>query len=273
MRIWSRIRWPKSMRIHADPDPEHWLRIQDPVPFWPLDPGSRMGFFPIPDPGSRILNPYIFESLVTILWVKSTRILCKLALFFYFFTCSIHYIGGTRYRNFWTWKEWAKHSPCLWRHNLVRGRWGERAWWQRQPAAAGGHGWQCSSRRTLCPRHSRTAVRDIGEEQMVYFPKSSFILKGYFSSKEAISHKKISCTQRLPSHPQRHITSAEANISHPQRLNLIHRGYRYFSSTGDTRRSLHLIHRDKILYTEVNISSAEATSHSHSQRQHHVQRG
>jgi hypothetical protein len=26
------------------------IRIRDPVPFWPLDPGSGIGFFRIPDP-------------------------------------------------------------------------------------------------------------------------------------------------------------------------------------------------------------------------------
>ncbi len=35
------------------------IRIRDPVPFWPLDPdpGSGIGFFRIPDPGSRIPDP------------------------------------------------------------------------------------------------------------------------------------------------------------------------------------------------------------------------
>jgi hypothetical protein len=36
-----------------------WIR--DPVPFWPLDPGSGIGFFRIPDLGSRIQNPYFLE--------------------------------------------------------------------------------------------------------------------------------------------------------------------------------------------------------------------
>ncbi len=31
--------------------------IRDPVPFWPLDPGSGIGFFRIPDLGSRIPDP------------------------------------------------------------------------------------------------------------------------------------------------------------------------------------------------------------------------
>jgi hypothetical protein len=50
-------------------DPGQWIRqccgsgsgIRDPVLFWPLDPGSRIGFFRIPDFGSRIPNPYIWE--------------------------------------------------------------------------------------------------------------------------------------------------------------------------------------------------------------------
>jgi hypothetical protein len=33
------------------------IRIWDPVPFWPLDPGSVIGFFS----GSRIPNPYFWE--------------------------------------------------------------------------------------------------------------------------------------------------------------------------------------------------------------------
>jgi hypothetical protein len=37
------------------------IRIRDPVPFWPLDPGSGLGFFRIPDPRSRIPNPYFWE--------------------------------------------------------------------------------------------------------------------------------------------------------------------------------------------------------------------
>ncbi len=34
------------------------LRIRDPVPFWPLDPGSGIGFFRIPAP---IPSPYFWE--------------------------------------------------------------------------------------------------------------------------------------------------------------------------------------------------------------------
>jgi hypothetical protein len=37
------------------------IRIRDPVPFWPLDPGSGIGFFRIPDLGSRIPNSYFWE--------------------------------------------------------------------------------------------------------------------------------------------------------------------------------------------------------------------
>ncbi len=36
-----------------------WIR--DPVPFWPLDPGSGISFSLIPDLGSRIPNPYFWE--------------------------------------------------------------------------------------------------------------------------------------------------------------------------------------------------------------------
>jgi hypothetical protein len=50
------------------------IRIRDPVPFRPLDPGSGKGFSGslISDPGSQ---NHIFESLVTIFWVKSSIIL------------------------------------------------------------------------------------------------------------------------------------------------------------------------------------------------------
>jgi hypothetical protein len=48
------------------------IRIRDPVPFLPMDPGSgiRNGFFP--DPRSQT---HMFESLVTIFGVKSSIIL------------------------------------------------------------------------------------------------------------------------------------------------------------------------------------------------------
>ncbi len=32
------------------------IRIRDPVPFWPLDPGSGIGFFRIPDPKPILLR-------------------------------------------------------------------------------------------------------------------------------------------------------------------------------------------------------------------------
>jgi hypothetical protein len=55
----------KIIRIHNTAG--HWygggtgmivlrIRIRDPVPFYPKDPGSGMTFFP--DPGSRIPDPY-----------------------------------------------------------------------------------------------------------------------------------------------------------------------------------------------------------------------
>ncbi len=55
------------------------LNARDTVPFWPLDPGSVIGFFRISVPGSQ---PHIFENLLTIL-VKSSIILWKLAQNFF----------------------------------------------------------------------------------------------------------------------------------------------------------------------------------------------
>ncbi len=59
--VWILIQIPKSLDSH------HWsgcgacfyavLRIRDPVPFWPLNPGSGIGFFRIPDLGLRIPDP------------------------------------------------------------------------------------------------------------------------------------------------------------------------------------------------------------------------
>ena len=46
------------------------IRIRDPVPFWPLDPGSGIGFFRIPDLGSRIPNPYFWELIDNFLGKK-----------------------------------------------------------------------------------------------------------------------------------------------------------------------------------------------------------
>ncbi len=50
-------------RSFADPGPG------DPVPFWPLDPGSGMGKNQDPGSGSGMNNPdQISESLKTIFW-------------------------------------------------------------------------------------------------------------------------------------------------------------------------------------------------------------
>ncbi len=89
---------------YADPDPggQKWptkngkptkcdvlnsvlrIRIRDPGSgaFWPLDPGSGIGFFRISDPGSR---EHIFKSFLTIFLVKSSIILWKLAQIFCYF--------------------------------------------------------------------------------------------------------------------------------------------------------------------------------------------
>ncbi len=61
-------------------------RIRDPVPFWPLDPGSGMGFFRIPDLGSQ---DHILQSFLTIFLVKSSIILWKLAQIFFFITSKL----------------------------------------------------------------------------------------------------------------------------------------------------------------------------------------
>ncbi len=59
------------------------IRIRDPGlgAFWPLDPGSGISFFRIPDLGSRISDPgsqdYIFKSFLAIFLVKSSIILWK----------------------------------------------------------------------------------------------------------------------------------------------------------------------------------------------------
>jgi hypothetical protein len=49
------------------------LRIRDPVPFWPLDPGSGTGKKQDPDPGwiTRIIFP---RALKTIFWVKIPKL-------------------------------------------------------------------------------------------------------------------------------------------------------------------------------------------------------
>ncbi len=51
------------------------LRIEDPVPFWPLDPGSGIGFFRILDPNPIFLRTYWQ------FWLKSSIILRKLNFF------------------------------------------------------------------------------------------------------------------------------------------------------------------------------------------------
>ena len=59
------------------------LRIRDPVPIWPLDQGSGLGFLRIPDLGtrSRIPNPYFWE-LSDNFPVKSTTVLSEFAQIF-----------------------------------------------------------------------------------------------------------------------------------------------------------------------------------------------
>jgi hypothetical protein len=78
---WIRIRigiQPKMLdpdqdEMNADPQPCFLpvLRIWDPVIFCPLDLGYGIDFFL--DPGS---STHIYESLVTIFWVKSTVVHC-----------------------------------------------------------------------------------------------------------------------------------------------------------------------------------------------------
>jgi hypothetical protein len=62
------------------------IRIRDPVPFCPLDPGSGIGFFQISDPGSQT---HTFESFMTIFWVKNSIILGKLTQTFFFSTSKL----------------------------------------------------------------------------------------------------------------------------------------------------------------------------------------
>ncbi len=81
--------------------PVFWM--WEPVPFWPLDPGSGAFLTPwirdpvfflpldpgIPDLGSQT---HFSEGLVTFFWVKSTIILCQLAqkIFDKKFLCEIY---------------------------------------------------------------------------------------------------------------------------------------------------------------------------------------
>jgi hypothetical protein len=55
------------------------IRIRDPMPFGPMDPGSEIGFFRISDP--KLIS---FESLMTICCMKRSIILCKLSQFVFF---------------------------------------------------------------------------------------------------------------------------------------------------------------------------------------------
>ncbi len=86
MGIWRRIRIQPT-KINADPDPDHWLRIRIRCLFLALGFGIQNGFFP--DPRSGISDPkpiyrYFWELSYNSSGKKSTRILCKLAQFFYF---------------------------------------------------------------------------------------------------------------------------------------------------------------------------------------------
>ncbi len=68
--------WVWCEKLHMDIVVKAVLRIwiRDPVPFWPLDQGSGIGFFRIPDLGSRIPDPKpIFLRASIILW-KLTQI-------------------------------------------------------------------------------------------------------------------------------------------------------------------------------------------------------
>jgi hypothetical protein len=58
------------------------IRIWDPVPFWPLDPGSGIGFFRIPDLRSQIPNPYFRELSDNVLSKKFFNSL-KISLHFF----------------------------------------------------------------------------------------------------------------------------------------------------------------------------------------------
>jgi hypothetical protein len=62
------------------------IRIREPVPFWPLDPGSGIGYFL--DLWSRIPNPHFWE-LNDNFWVKNSIILWKLTQIFFFSTSKL----------------------------------------------------------------------------------------------------------------------------------------------------------------------------------------
>ncbi len=87
--VWASLRFESERNIYAAGNFPHigllaslclhlpavlWIRIRDPVPFWPLDPGSEMG--KKSGSGSRMKIPdHISESLETIFWDKNTWIL------------------------------------------------------------------------------------------------------------------------------------------------------------------------------------------------------
>ncbi len=65
------------------------VRIRDPVPFWPLDPGFGIGFFRIPekkisDPWSRISNPYFWKLCDNFLGKKFYNFFKICQIFFFF---------------------------------------------------------------------------------------------------------------------------------------------------------------------------------------------
>ena len=74
----------------------------DTVPFWPVDPGSGIGFFS--NPRSRILDPNpIFLRTYWQFWFKSSRILWKFAQIFFFSSSKLKYFAILL--NFWLHKK------------------------------------------------------------------------------------------------------------------------------------------------------------------------
>jgi hypothetical protein len=61
----TRIKNPRVKKL------ELRIRIRDPVLFWPMYPGSGIGFFRIQDLGFRILNPYFWELIDNFLSKKN----------------------------------------------------------------------------------------------------------------------------------------------------------------------------------------------------------
>ncbi len=84
--VWIRIRGSMPQTVLR-------IRIRDRVLFdpWIRDPGSGIGFFRIPDLGSRIpgSQDHIFKSFLTIFLVKSSIILWKLAQIFFLSTSKL----------------------------------------------------------------------------------------------------------------------------------------------------------------------------------------